>query len=467
MTISRKILSCAAATLMGAALVSTPSAHAQDNGSFNVSDDFRAYVGRTCVALRDKPSARTNVEQDLFARCNGAIFNPDDGQGGLTARSQILDQYLGVQTVTPQSDGLNRTNRADQMVAARLNVISSQLRGGPSTANLMPMQPYQVASSSDDIPVPSSTGMSRTGKWDGFFNAGLFNTDQDTNSDEVGYDLDGFWAAGGLDYNINDKAIVGVALSYVDSSSDVAEVGGLSSGGETDTTSWGISAYGSVLVNDALEVNGLVSIGQSDFDMSRVIDVLDKNGGNMINNDLTNGNFENVDRIATSSTEADRYEIAIGASYANYLDNGVSITPAARLSYYHAKIDGFTETGADGLDLTLGDQEVNSTQLAIGATVARPISQQWGVLMPYARAEAILELQDQEQSIVARYGAALSSEDNFVIRTAPAQEAVFDIAAGATAQWGNGVSLFGEVSTIAGHDDLDHVALTFGLRRAF
>ena len=177
--------------------------------------------------------------------------------------------------------------------------------------------------------------------------------------------------------------------------------------------------------------------------------------------------FEDVERVATASTEADRYQVTVGASFGHYFDNGVSLTPTAQLSYYHAKIDGFTETGAEGLNLTVGDQEVNSTQLVIGATLAKPISQEWGVLMPYARADAIFELQDQEQSIVARYGAALKPDDNFVIRTSPADEAVLDISAGATAQWGNGVSMFGEISTITGHDSLNHVALTVGLRRAF
>ena len=470
MSYSRQLLGCFAALCIGVSSPLLTPASAQQFGSDVVGDsaNFEQYVRRTCSALANKPSARSSTEQDLFARCNGAINainNP--GTAGVTDAGDILDQYIGVQNVVPQSDGLNRTNRADQIVATRMDVISGQLRGGPTTASYVPTERYMIASAGDDIPVPSSNALSREGRWDGFFNAGLFNTEQDTTSDEVGYDSDGLWVAGGLDYNVSDTAIVGAALSYVDSSSDIAAIGGLSSGGDTDSSSWSVSAYGVFLLTNSLEINGLVSVGTTEFDMSRAIDLTDINGDNVVDNDPTVGPFENVQRVATSSTDADRYEIAVGASYGHYFENGVSITPTAQLSYYHAKIDGFSETGSDGLDLTFGEQEVNSTQLMIGATLAKPISQEWGVLMPYARADAIFELQDQEQAVVARYTTAINPEDNFVIRTSPADEAIFDLAAGATANFGNGVALFGEVSSIVGHDDLDHVALTFGLRRAF
>ena len=219
------------------------------------------------------------------------------------------------------------------------------------------------------------------------------------------------------------------------------------------------------MVTESLELNGLFSYGQTEFDSSRVISIVDKNGGGI--NAIEDGNFATVDRVANASTDADRVEVAVGASYGYYLDNGVSITPTARLSYYSSEIDEFSETDSDGLDLTFEDHEVQSAQFAIGATIAKPISQNWGVLMPYARGEAIFELLDDQQSISARYNAALDQSDNFVIRTSPAETTVFDIAAGTTAQWGNGVSAFGEVSTIVGHDDLSHVAVTFGIRKAF
>ena len=457
MTISRKLLSCAAAAWLA---VSAPS-FAQD---FSVTDEFTAYVQRTCGQLAAVGAAnRTGTQEDLFRRCNGALNAPTTSTGGLTSQGDILDQYLGIQNAVPQSDGLNNTTRANQFTSARLSVITSQLRGGPNVANLMPLQPYQIASTGDDIPV--AKGVSRRGKWDGFVNLGAFTTDQDTTNDEIGYDLDGFWVSGGVDYNIDDTAIIGAAISVVDSSSDIDEIGGLSSGGDTDSTSWTVSAYGSVLVTESLELNGLFSYGQTDFDSSRVISIVDRNGGGI--NTIEDGNFATVNRVANSSTDADRVEVAVGASYGHYFDNGLSITPTARLSYYSSKIDEFSETDSDGLDLTFEDQEVQSAQFAIGATIAKPISQNWGVLMPYARGEVIIEMLDNPQSITARYNAALDQSDNFVIRTSSADATVFDIAAGATAQWSNGVSAFGEISTIAGHDDVSHVAVTLGIRKAF
>ena len=175
MIISRKAFGCAATILLGA-IISVPMASAQEFGT-NVEGNanFEQYVVRTCRALGAERSNRalTDTEADLFARCNGAVVLRRDGDvAGLTSGAELLDQYMGIQNALPQSDGLNRTNRADQFTAARLDVISNQLRGGPNIASLMPLQPYQIASTGTDIPMPS--GMSRKGQMGWFLQSRRF-----------------------------------------------------------------------------------------------------------------------------------------------------------------------------------------------------------------------------------------------------------------------------------------------------
>ncbi len=451
---------------IGFSLLITPGAIAQD---FGQGTDFVDYVRRTCGALARLGDQRTSTQTDLFQRCNGALNAPGSSDLGLSSQGDILDQYLGVQGVSAQSDGLSRTNRADQFVSARLNVISGQMRSG-QFADLLVDRPVLLASNDPDSVDLSGTSLSREGRWDGFASLGGFQTEQDSTTDELGFDVDGVWFAGGVDYSFSDRLIGGAALSFVDSTADFSSIGGLSSGGSTDTESVALTLYGSYLLSDpyalnAWELNGLISVGQSDFETSRNISIVDKNGGGI--NSIADGNFATVNRTATSSTEADTFQASFGAAYSMYYKNGVSFTPSANLTYYNSKVDGFGETGADGLDLVFDEQEIDSLQASIGANVSRPYSADWGVLVPYARANAVFELQDTAQTVRGRYTVATDQNDSFVIRTNDADEFVVDLAVGASAQWANGASAFAEYSTMLGLENVDHQAFAVGVRFEF
>lgn len=451
---------------IGLSLMIMPGATAQD---FGEGTDFVDYVRRTCGALAGLGDGRTNTQTDLFQRCNGALNAPGTSDQGLSAQGDILDQYIGVQGVSAQSDGLSRTSRADQFVSARLNVISGQMRSG-QFANLMTERPVLLASNDPDSVDLSGTSLSREGRWDGFASLGGFQTDQDSTSDELGFDVDGFWFAGGVDYSFNDRLIAGAAVSYVDSSADFNSIGGLSSGGTTDTESIALTLYGSYLLTDpyelnAWELNGLLSFGQSDFETSRDISIVDKNGGGI--NAISDGNFATVNRTATSSTDADNIQASIGVAYSMYSDNGVSFTPSANLTYYYSEIAGFSESGSNGLDLIFDDQEIDSLQASIGANVSKPYSTDWGVVVPYARANGVFELQDTAQTVRGRYAVAINQDDSFVIRTNDADEFVVDFAVGASAQFANGASAFAEYSTMLGLENVDHQAVSVGVRIEF
>ena len=328
----------------------------------------------------------------------------------------------------------------------------------------------QLASNDPGAVDLSDATLSRKGKFDGFASLGGFETEQDSTSNELGFDLDGFWIAAGVDYQFSDRFIGGAALSYVDSSADFDAIGGLSSGGTTDTESTAITLYGSYLVSDpfelnAFELNGLLSIGQAEFETTRTISVVDKNNGGI--NAITDNNFATVNRTATSSTDADTVQASFGASYSMYYDNGVSVTPTANLTYYNADIDGFSESGSNGLNLIFDGQEVDSLQASIGANVSRPFSADWGVVIPYARAAAVFELEDTEQTVRGRYVVAQNQSDNFIIQTNDADSRTIDVAFGATAQFANGASAFAEYSTILGFKNVDHQAISIGVRFQF
>ncbi|MEM7768706.1 MAG: autotransporter outer membrane beta-barrel domain-containing protein [Pseudomonadota bacterium] len=452
------------AVLAAATLVST-AAPAFGQAFTDAGDSFRTHVATICPILAQQRDTATD-EQDLFLRCNGVLSQPAAGLTGLTDQADILDQYLGVQNVAQQSDAATKANRADQAIAGRMSAVSGQIRGR-QFADLIQPRPVILASNNpDEISVGSGP---RDTALDGFLSLGGYDGEQDTTSQELGFDQDGFWVAAGLDYAFSPNLIAGAAVSYVDGSADFDSIGGLGSGGSLDTESLSLSVFGVFLPNDKWEVNGLASFGQTDFANSRVISVVDRNGdaaggGGQSDQD----NLAIINRTASSDSEADTIQLTAGASYLLYDQGGVSFTPTAELSYYNADIGAFSESGAQGLNLTFESQEVDSLQASVGAIWSGVVNANWGVLVPYARGRAIFELQDDEQSVRARYTAAQRVSDSaFTITTNPADESSFDLALGASALLPNGFSAFAEYQAVLGLENVTHQGLALGLRTEF
>ncbi|MEM0986870.1 MAG: autotransporter outer membrane beta-barrel domain-containing protein [Pseudomonadota bacterium] len=454
-------------SLAAATLVIGTSLEVNAQSFTDADGSFRAHVATICPILAQQRDTATD-EQDLFLRCNGALSEPlaSTTLPGLTAQGDILDQYLGVQNIAQQSDATTRANRADQAVAGRISAVSGQLRGR-QFASLVPQRPVILASNNpDEISLPAGP---RNRALDGFVTIGGYDGEQDSTSQELGFNQDGFYVAAGLDYAFSERLIGGGAISYVDGSADFDGIGGTSSGGSLDTESISLSIFGVFLPDDKWEVNGLVSVGQADFSNSRIISVIDRNGDAAGGGGQSDpGSLAVIDRVASSDSDADTLQLQAGTSYLLYNQGGVSFTPTAEVSYYYADIGAFSETGAAGLNLSYDSQEVDSLQLSAGGIWSGTVNANWGVFLPYARGRAIFELQDDEQSVRARYTAAERvSDSTFTITTNPADETSFDLAVGASAVLPNGFSGFAEYQAVLGLENVTHQAIALGLRVEF
>ena len=468
----RRDISKATAVLASLVTVSMGQANAQASGtSFgDNSTSFRAHVAEICPVL-GQSTMRNEDQTDLFLRCNGILARGQSELEGLSESGDLLDQYIGLQNIAQQSDAATQPNRAEQAVSNRVTSISSQLRSR-QFASVGQARPVLMASN-DPSAIPDMSASPRSAL-DGFLTFGYFDGEQNTTVDELGFEQDGYWVSGGLDYAFSDTFVVGAAATYNDSSADFDAVGSLTSGGGMESESWSVSAYGVYLPTENLEFNGLISFGQADFSNTRRISGTDKNGDGDAN--IANGEtVATIDRTASSESKADTFQITAGGSYAFYLDDGVSLIPDVEVSYYNADIGAFTETGADGLDLAFGDQEVDSLRVSVGGTLNRAFSADWGVLVPYVRARVISELEDDEQNIVVSYAAIQGIQrpdgspldSSFVITTNPADELSGDVAIGASAVWTNGFSGFAEYSTVVAFEDVTYNSLTLGLRYEF
>jgi outer membrane autotransporter protein len=168
---------------------------------------------------------------------------------------------------------------------------------------------------------------------------------QDQRDGIDGYDSDTWGAAVGVDTeNINDRATVGVAFSYgsTDVSSDNANHT------DTEVSSYQLALYGDYDLDDATYVSGMTSYGWNDVDQTRH-DVGGAGGAD-----------------ANSDYDADQFTVR--AEVGRDLAYGSAIlTPNAMAHWTHYSPDGYTETGAGGLNQTVDSDSLNIFELGVGA----------------------------------------------------------------------------------------------------
>jgi outer membrane autotransporter protein len=84
-----------------------------------------------------------------------------------------------------------------------------------------------------------------------------------------------------------------------------------------------------------------------------------------------NVSFGDLSRTASRSVDGGVFNTALETGYDFKFTNAI-LNPAATLFYSRARVDGFTENGADALNLSVDAQTAESLQGGIGLRAARP-----------------------------------------------------------------------------------------------
>jgi uncharacterized protein with beta-barrel porin domain len=176
----------------------------------------------------------------------------------------------------------------------------------------------------------------------------------------------------GADYHVNRNFVIGAALGYANTSSD------LSRGGDLDINSGKASLY-ATYYEGGFYVNGIVGGGYGTIDTKR----------------RTIGGF------AHGRTDATDFSALLGTGYDFHL-GAFTVGPVASLQYGTAGIDGFTERGALGA-LRIDEQSQDSLRSAVGVKAA--YTQRIGrmSLTPQIRAQWQHEYLDDSSSIDAGF----------------------------------------------------------------
>lgn len=172
--------------------------------------------------------------------------------------------------------------------------------------------------------------------------------DIDPTAVNQGFDYDGQGFLLGHTWEVSDNVLVGAHVGY--NSNEVNVVGGLD---KTDIESFNLGAH-ATYYHDGDYLDGVIGITNDEFDTQRFIQ------------------FGTIDRVASGDFDADQHYLYLEAGRTYELgDEGeeeqLHVQPQLALQYRNYTQDAYSETGADDLNLTTLENDLDMFQTALGA----------------------------------------------------------------------------------------------------
>ncbi|MCH8998168.1 MAG: autotransporter domain-containing protein [Proteobacteria bacterium] len=206
-----------------------------------------------------------------------------------------------------------------------------------------------------------------------------------------GYRADTFGVAVGGDKRLlEDRLTLGLAYAYA--GSEVDSTGGRDGNG-TDVASHQGTAYGSYGTG-RWYVEGMANVAYNNYDSVRKVTV------------------GSIQRTAKGDYKGWQYGAKAGGGY--NIDAGKAvITLTASLQYSRLDLDGYTETGADSLNLNVDDRSFDRLRSSLGARMAYSVETGVGTFVPEVHAAWLYDLVADKQEVTSTYtggGGAFNTE---------------------------------------------------------
>jgi outer membrane lipase/esterase len=387
------------------------------------------------------------VSSSLF---NQGITPPFDPNGQFNLKISNAQIATGVQAIAPVQMNAQKQIGVE---AAKVNGIGARLldlRGGARGLVVgLNGESGQTAASAAQTGGAAAADDAGGGPWGGFLNVAYSwgNVDQTTLQDA--YKYGSFSLLAGADYRVNDKFVIGGAISYSDTHSDYDQ-----SLGKVKAQTVGVLGYGTYYVDDWY-VDGLLAYGAVNYDSTRNINIPSNNPA-----------APAIITAATASPKGDQWSAAIGVGK-NFVYDTTNITPFLRLGYIWVKNKAFSEDEpVDGLGLAVNERTIRSLQSALGAKVSKSFSTSSGVFTPYFSAQWMHEFENDNPSIISKYVADPTNQF-FAIPTANPTRDYAVLILGSSAQFANNLSGFLQFSAAAGLQNETNYGVVLGVRKQF
>ena len=304
-------------------------------------------------------------------------------------------------------------------------------------------------------------------RWGGFLNGAYGDGSKDDTTDpfnttgvsgaEDAFDFDGSEITLGADYRLGESTVLGAMLGFskrqvdFDSSASIVD-------GNIDTDGSSFIAF-ALWESDRFYATGSVGGQWLSYDMTRGIDI-----------PSTNPLVAPVDIFTSSSTDSETLMGTLGGG-ANFNFGGFTLEPYAKAEYQKVSVDEFSEEDAGGFELSYGEQDIKSFQLAAGVKLQHVFNPSFGVIVPYARAEFRKELENDPRNISAVYSgmpaASLAAGQDFNLATDEHDDQFYVLVGGFSIVFKHGLQGFLQYQQVLDLDTFSDRVIAGGVRLEF
>ena len=460
-----------AASVAQAQVVNQPSAPSltQIPGLTDAQQPMASAIANVCPTIAT-PSNQPFLSADtldLANVCTRMVQNGNAVTGaagtansyGLNAGqlASALQQINGEELVAPREQLNTAQSGQNSAISARLSAL--RLGGGAASTRFgLAPKPQRTRYANAGGFMPSaSAGASEPAmesRLSGFLTGSGNWGDKDGDTTSEGFDFNSGSITAGADYRLNDNLIIGAALGYGSFDADFDATANSASGQGIESDSGLLSLYGTYYVGERLYFDAILTGTRANYDSTRRVVIVSQ----------TAQPSEN--RTASADFDATQTSLSIGGGY-QYPMGATLLTPYARAAYQRTDVDGFTESGAAGLNLAYDSHDVTSLTSALGAQVSHSISTDFGVVAPFFTAEWIHEFKNDDSGIGAQYAADPTNLSRFTVRFDSPDRNYFNVGAGVGMTLAQGWSAFASYDTLLGLDDVSSHTVTVGARLEF
>ena len=410
---------------------------------------WRDYAASDLVSsLTGNQRAISQMLNPLVNSASGDLDTVLDKIDNLTTNAQVAAAFDQLSPIA----GVAYTNMTSGVASFQAGNVSSRLgdlRAGMQGFSFQGLenldflaanrsrQPFLLASNSDDlqgmIPVEPDP------RWGFFVKGNIVQGDQKNTAEQRGYDFKNGGLTLGTDYRFSERFVGGVLFGMNAAKSWINDAG---STVKLDGYTLGI--YGTYF-REAFYIDGQAGYGWNSFDNSRRIV------------------FPGIDRTATAKPSGGQATAYGGTGY-DYHFGSWTIGPALTFQYLSMVMNGYTEAGADSLNLQVDRQTTESYQGSAGVKGAWNWTQDKLRIVPRLWAFYRHEFGNVNPTTMAALAQGSSA---FTIENIAPERNFFNVGTGINVQWTDQILAYLNYEAQLGQSSYNAQSVTLGLRCQF
>ena len=396
---SKSISACAVIT--SSLFLSTPTALAITI-NLSVSSNNNTPESAVANALRDSNSTgvcdtlstieiptSNQVHMQTFCAALNSVTELETGPAYTALSARSISSITSF-TANNFISSLNIGDIAKRLASLRksatgINKKSAALfKSRPPLASLYTGEPLTGGGASADEIADEAGGLNDN-RLSGYINASVTGAEQDETLRLSGYDSETSSLLLGIDYRFSNNIFAGVAVKTLNGDIDLIE-----NRGAVHVTNNALSFYGSYYPSENIYVQSTLTAGQGSYDITRRIDF------------TLNGTA--FSEVAKSSPDGKGYSFSVSSGYDHYFTGtGISSVTDISLGYAQTDIDGFIEKNAQGFNLIVAKQSIESLTSKVGIQISKSVSTSFGVLLPEFSAAWKHEFKADGEDIIAAF----------------------------------------------------------------